>query len=295
VTTPPPLLLAAVLLLASGCAETRPRAASARVPAGGSELPLRRQGDVLLVRGRLGPADDLVFLLDTGTDRMLLDPATVRRLGLTGAAGGGSVRSANGTEVEYQGLLRIASLWLGSAEFLDFDAGVVDLGALSNTAGLHIDGILGCDLFRQCVLRLDLPAHTAAVSTEPHRPAGDEFELPFTDSVPWVQADVAGRPFRLLLDTGFQRELALPPELTSDLEWRRGPRADGEVVTVSGSEPKARAQLRGDLHLGPYTWTRPWVTLATGSPKLGLLLLRRCVVVLDGPGQRLWLSQPRGK
>jgi Aspartyl protease len=259
------------------------------LPAPVVDLPCEYVGNLFLVQVMVEGHGPFACLLDTGTDRMLLDTATAASLGRAGTTEQGRVRGATGAEMPFRGLLEVAELRLGEAVFRGISTGIVDLAALGDSLGRPIQGILGCDVFAACTVQLDYAQHTVRLlQRPPDNASGSVFR--FTETVPWVEATIAGRPRRLLLDTGFQRQLAVNTE--ADLPWRRPPRHDGEVVTVTGSQAKAVGRLQGRVEVGSLVLTNPDVTIAPGSPKLGAAALRGCLVTLDMAAGRV-LLQPR--
>lgn len=285
-----PALLAALLAATApaGCGAAPafgPRATE--LPPGGARLPARLQRGLWLVRAELPavPGEHLL-LLDTGTDRLLLDLPLAHRTGLV-AVEPDAVRTATGASVPSLRLGRLPWLRSGDVTFRDVDVAGVDLHALRETGGLPIAGIAGCDLFRQCLLELDYRRRTARVL--PRSAAPREGGLPCADRLPRVHAEAGGLDLEVLIDTGFQHALAVPP--ATALPWLSLPRRDGELATLDGVTAKSTARLDGDLRLGALTWRDPRVVLAPGPAKFGTALLRGCRLLLDPTGQRVWIER----
>ncbi|MGE3172655.1 MAG: aspartyl protease family protein [Planctomycetota bacterium] len=261
-----------------------------RLPAdGGAVLPARYTRGVFLLHAEFEGADRPHWLLlDTGTDRTLLDLDFASRLGLAAEAAE-SIVTATGSAVTGARLRRLPRLRLGEANFEDVDVVGVDLGTLREAGGLPIAGIAGCDLFRQCLLEIDYLRRSVRVL--PRATAPDGGGHAFAERSPWVDADIAGTRTRVLIDTGFQHSLALPP--ATALPWRRPPRPGGDIATIDGTTPKLLARLDGDVALGALRWPDPWIVLVPGSPKLGARLLQQCLLRLDAGGGRIWLDPAR--
>lgn len=279
---PRPLLLALLLV---GCATAPDRGPARTELTQPCQLPCQLRQGLFLLHGRIG-VESATFLLDTGTDRMVLDGDFCRRLGLS-PDGSGTVRTAAGDELPHGGIVTLPRLQLGDAVFHEVPASLLELRGLSESTGRRIAGILGCDLFSACELELDYPGRR--VTVRPRAPTPRAGAIPYTGTIPTVAAMLDGKPLDVLIDTGFQRTLALPPGTAQS--WRRPPRPDGELVTVAGAAAKSLGRLAGALHLGEHRWTDPWVTLAPGSAKLGAQALRDLVLTLDVAARLLWLQR----
>ncbi len=282
----------AALLVGAGC-HTGPGGgppAATVLPSHACVVPLRLLAGLPTVEARIGDRAG-TFLLDTGTDRLLFDPARITGdLSLRPAHG--RLHTAADIPAQLQGETTLAEVRLGDAVFRGVPAGAIDLSTLAAALGAPIDGILGCDLFADCVLVIDGPR--GEIRLLPARPA----DLPpqvaagiLRDTVPWLDCFVAGRDVRCLVDTCFQRSVALPPDL-EPLPWRFAPRADGELVTLGGTADRRRGRLRGAFTSGRLHLLDPWVTLAPGSAKIGAELLRELVLVLDRPAGSFTLHRP---
>lgn len=283
-------ILLALLLTPGGCLSTHGLGArSTTLPADGAALPVRFHRGVCIVDVALpGRSAPVPMLLDTGTDRLLLDLAFARSLGLR-STGDESVITATGAAVGGSHLTDLPWLQLGAARFEHVDVVGLDLSSLREHGGLDVVGIVGSDLFRGCLLEIDYPRRSARVlavaAAPPHPPHR------FHERSPWVDLDVAGTAVRALVDTGFQQSLALPPG--TDLPWRRRPRDAGDIAAIDGKASKAVAQVDGAVRLGALEWVDPWIVLVPGVPKLGTAFLRNCVVWLDVGGGRVWIDRRR--
>lgn len=283
------MLAALFALPCGGCVAHRLGAAAVLLPESGTRLPGQLDRGIWQLQVTLpGIPTPKTFLLDTGTDRTLIDLRLAHQLGLT-STGDEVVVTATGGSVAAHALDRLPWLRLGDAHFDSVDVVGLDLGPLQEHGGLRIDGIAGCDLFRGCLLEIDyrdrrvrLLPRTAAPATPCQH---------FDDRCPHVAADIAGTNLELLVDTGFQQALALGPEVV--LPWRVAPRRDGEIATLDGTTAKSTARLQGTVAIGDVTWRDPWVVVVPGAPKLGTALLRFCRLVVDSEGGRVWLDRGR--
>ena len=282
-------LLCAAMALPSCAAPAYGPARTTLPDDGVAMLPSRYSRGTFLVFAEFpGQKGRHAFLFDTGTDRTLLDLRLAHSLGLKALAEE-PVVTATGDAVPGALLERIPVLRLGEATFHEVDCVGLDLSNLREEGGLPIVGIVGCDLFRQCLLEIDyrgrslraLP-RSAAPQTEPMR---------FEERSPFVDANFAGTNVRVLVDTGFLQTIALPRG--SRVPLAEPPRAYGEIASISGTEPKEIARLAGDLRIGAMSWTEPQVLLVSGCPKIGARLLRDTLIRLDASGGKIWIERSR--
>ncbi len=287
----PKLAIAMAALLAAllaACAHTAYGPRRTLLPQDGVAVLSSRHGrsSVLLLAEFPGLRGTRALLLDTGTDRTLLDYQLARELGLK-ALEPEAVVTATGDAAPAMLLERIPEMRIGEAAFCDVDAIGIDLSQLRENGGLPILGIAGCDLFRQGLLEIDYPGRTVRLLPRSAAPAGGGHR--FEERTPWLWAEVGGKRLRLLLDTGFQQSLALPPGC--DVPFVFPPRPAGDIASISGTEPKEYARLRGDLRVGNLRWNEPSALIVPGSPKLGARLLRGTRILLDASGGRCWLER----
>ena len=283
-----PLLLAAALL--SACATPAYGPIRTSLPQDGAAvLPCRQsRGTFFLFAEFPGQRGRHAFLFDTGTDRTLLDLPFAHALGLK-ALDEEPVMTATGDAVPGALLERIPTMRLGEATFHDVDCVGLDLSNLREDGGLPIVGIVGCDLFRQCLLEIDYRGRSLRALPRSAAPTSGGIE--FDERSPWVTADFAGQPLRVLVDTGFLQTVALPPG--SRVPFVEPPRPYGEIASISGTEPKEVARLDGMLRIGELSWRDPQVLLVPGCPKIGARLFRDALIRLDASGGRIWIERSR--
>jgi len=276
--------------LSTGC-NTSPDLGPRNTELPGEEtvLPTRLVHGLWLLQVRLpNVAGDHRLLIDTGTDRTLLDLPLAQSIGLN-STGDEIVRTATGEEMSSSRLDRLPWLGAGEVTFRDIEVAGVDLQPLRETGGVPIVGIAGCDLFRQCVLELDYRRRRARVA--PRSRAPSEGGHPFNGRLPWISVRAAGEELRVLVDTGFQHALAVPTE--TPIRWLSEPRQDGELATLDGVADKHTARLDGVLEFDEIRLRNPLVVVAPGHPKIGTALLRRCRLLLDVSAGRIWIEPAR--
>ena len=282
-------LLCAAMALPSCTAPAYGPARTTLPDDGVAMLPSRYSRGTFLVFAEFpGQKGRHAFLFDTGTDRTLLDLRLAHSLGLKALAEE-PVVTATGDAVPGALLERIPVLRLGEATFHEVDCVGLDLSNLREEGGLPIVGIVGCDLFRQCLLEIDYRGRS--LRALPRSAAPQSGGTQFEERSPFVDANFAGTNVRVLVDTGFLQTIALPRG--SRVPFAEPPRAYGEIASISGTEPKEIARLAGDLRIGAMSWTEPQVLLVSGCPKIGARLLRDTLIRLDASGGKIWIERSR--
>ncbi|HEX9794153.1 MAG TPA: aspartyl protease family protein [Planctomycetota bacterium] len=152
------------------------------------------------VRGPQGTAEGR-FLFDTGTGRTVLDQDFARRIGIeiglnVSIAGLGGADSA--------AVAAVPGIDFGGYSFTEVGVALLDLSFLSFDP-LPIDGILGSDLLRECIVELDLPAAKVRFAPAEWESFAEGYafgELRWFAGTPQVQVQVDGLPAWFTLDTG---------------------------------------------------------------------------------------------
>jgi hypothetical protein len=158
------------------------------------------QGFGIIVRGGIGPMDDLNFLLDTGAVPSALSQRVASRIGVKGAAA-----SLTLLDKDIQALyVMVDEVRLGSVRAAGLPMVVVDLTRIEGLLGTRIDAIVGLDIlarqnfsidYKHGRIRLGLsgsPRHE--VSAEIHTASGAPY---------WVLPITLGsQSLSVLLDTG---------------------------------------------------------------------------------------------
>jgi len=155
------------------------------------------RGHLIVIRAEAGHLDDLRFLVDTGTNRTVIDDELAASLGLEGR--GSSVqtfgRTMSGADVVFP------DLRLGSVRTEGLRVVAADLSATGESLGLdRLDGIIGMDVLGRTSFTIDygLRRLTLGATTR------GRFRVPLApDPVfPVVRVDIAGVPADLVVDTG---------------------------------------------------------------------------------------------
>lgn len=230
-----------------------------------------------------------LFMLDTGTSHHVLDSHFRPQLGTRL----GSTRLRSGEVVE---AFRAIPMNLGKVSVpTDWPVNTMNLEPVRRITGRPVYGILGMRFLKDYVWELDFPRDTVRVFEQlPYRLAGwARLPIRFNGrEQPLVAARAAGLELPMLVDTGFDGAVALAPLRFARLRQQGAIQVHSRnlAMTVIGMVDAPRGRLAA-LELAGLRYPRVSVHQAH-LDLLGLGVLGRQPVVLDFPGQQLWLAPP---
>jgi predicted aspartyl protease len=164
-------------------------------------------------------------------------------------------------------LVQIESLEVAGLVFPDIKAA---RHTLSDADG-HCDGLLGFRLFRNTLLTLDFPNRRMSLASGGLVPDGEHSVLPFRmpDGIPIIPMHIGDLPIEAQIDTG-GTGLSLPQAIVSRLKFESDPQLFGAAQSLSTRFSLKSAKLATDVHLGAYTFTRPFVEINSVFPLTNL-------------------------
>jgi hypothetical protein len=253
------------------------------------DLPTSADGDQsrLFVSARVNGAGPFQFLVDTGTDGLVLAPEV--------AAAGGlrrnvlrtvSVMGAGGRKVR-MATARVEQWESGGLTLQRFDALILPDQPAGKPTHREYAGILGIKALRGVVLEMDFSQRQVTVV----RPETAQYPLhtaiPYQGDTPVVALNVAGNPLDVLIDTGDNGILRLPldkvPLLSPPLKAGR------TAVSVDGHGAIETSQLAGQMRLGPVTWVNPPVSASPSDAAIGAAALSEGKLVVDQLRRKVYL------
>jgi predicted aspartyl protease len=260
-------------LAAAGCAS----------PAGWT-VPLR-EGPEGAFSFELWIGDDPVprrFLLDTGANALVLDPALADAADPVSGLGPVAVAGVAASIVR-DGLRGTVAISLAPRGVAAPALPPAEYRGLPVPDGF--DGVAGLGVFGERAVVLDLGAGRLEIRDGPP-PAEDGTALPvrFEAGLPVLEVEVAGRRVEAVLDTGFPGGLYLPPRIADSLPWQGPGRRRVRLQDVHGSRDALERRLAGPVRLGPLEIPDPWVLVGDGTPLVGNALLRRMRLTLEPAG-----------
>jgi hypothetical protein len=122
---------------------------------------------------------------------------------------GESASSGAGEKTEMSGFARYRQIALGKVQLRDQTGFTMEIYDPS-IEGIRVDGMVGFELFRRFVVKLDYGAQTMTVIDAAHfdaTGAGTAVPFKFYDHLPYVQGFIDDLPARFDIDTGSRSEL----------------------------------------------------------------------------------------
>lgn len=168
-------------------------------------------------------------------------------------------------------------------------AGVVFSGVRAarhtvSSADGNCDGLLGFELFRDYLLTLDYPNRRMTLASGSLKPDGERSVLPFRTpyGIPIVAMHIGDLQIDAQIDSG-GTGLSLPEVVVSQLKFDSDPAAFGVAESISTRFQLRAAKLASDVHLGSYTFSRPFVEINSAFPlaNLGSCAMQNFVFTFD--------------
>jgi hypothetical protein len=266
-------------------------AASAQGATCNADVPMRFYGNRPAVEVRVNGEGPFLFLIDTGASGIArADASLVARLRLprTGEQAISNVGVARTTTVQE---VAIGELSFGSFSMRQVTAQSRDY----NTADYlpHIDGILGIDAFRGCLLTLDYPKARVRVRPGSLAPANGRDILAYEDEegLPYLPVSFGGLKTKAVLDTGSVRGVDVPTRLIRELALYSYRRVIGRGTAATGDFETSEVTLREDFLIGRYRSRQPLVTFNNffNHVIIGSAALQAFAVTIDQRNRRIRL------
>ncbi len=299
------IALAVPLLALAACSRAARPEGAIRVQATHPERLNLVTVDAPTVRVEVDGRADLLFLVDSGAAVSLIDRARARELGLDVRpyAHPGTTRGANGEVVEFDSYVDIDRLEMGSVRVERLRVPVLELEVARHHGWT---GVLGQDVLSLMPVVLDAQrGHLHLLPPDCERPAIEQYlgeqdlgrgawvvvEAPFRPS-PMLPLQVTVAPgseleFEIEVDTG-ATGTSLPKAAIEALAL--APAGSFESRTVSGPFVGRTYELEG-LSLFGLRVSAQVQESALEFGLLGMDVLGELVLVLDGPGKRIWLHR----
>jgi len=297
-------LLFLTLIASGGAAEIQ---VSAHLPSNvGCNVPIELTSNKPYAGVQVNGRGPYAFLLDTGASFNVLDNDRASALGIS-ATGKKRVRGAGEGSLT-SGVAKNVALALSGLSLPSRDIQVLAVNAaLSQVEGRAVDGLLGYDFFKQFVVEIDYAAQRVNVYDPTNRPpvAGDRIPLRIVREHALVAATLVlsdGRsvPGEFMVDTGWRSGVTLNAPFSKAKRIPRTVEKTIEGITgigIGGPTKDVIGRI-SSLKLGQFAVERPVVAFSKSgiasddsfSGIIGGEVLRRFKVVLDYPGQQMFLE-----
>lgn len=269
-------------------------------------------GGIVIVHAQIDTCSDtLNFIFDTGCSSLALDSATCARYKLSThlsdkyILGLGSKQRAVFTE---KSTLRLPQLTIDSVRFH-----VSDYELLSQTYGLHIDGIIGFDIIKNYIIQIDFDSLTMAFYSKGTFNYGRKGSLIFTPTdlrIPLINADLKNGVkvnHDFYFDMGAGLNMLFAEQFIKDSSLLKYKHKKRKYLTseLQGNVGKLRMNITTfpEVKIAGYTFKRVPLYVFEDSthvmkyPKTGGLmgndLFRRFNITLNYPQQEIYLK-PNG-
>jgi hypothetical protein len=259
-----------------------------------SAAKARAEADIVIPLDTSGPRPSVLiaiganaaepWVFDTGAAGGVIDAARAQALGLPnqGAARVGS--PAGGTPVEGF-ITTVSGAHAGAAALPAFRA-----VAMPMPASLGHTGVLSPNIFRGRLVTFDFAHASVVVSDRVNAPSSEPTPYTGDHPLPAIAVRIGEQTFQAHMDTGAPHLIAFPYALAASLPLQGAPQLEGVARFVDGEHPRYRAQLRGQVQVGPLTLTDPEIGMIDGMPfvNVGAEALRRMVITLDPERRVSW-------
>jgi hypothetical protein len=243
------------------------------------------------------------FIFDTGASNTVsaefAKTAGIRTEGtLPGGGFGDSVAAA--------GLAKVAQTDLAGARLKDQVFTSFDLGSLSNVEGISCDGLVGYEIARRAIVKIDYAnGKLTVISPDVFHPPENAVKVPFkfNNHIPTVEGEIDGLAGEFEIDTGNRSSLSIMRPFAEKNRLKEKYQATTEVVAGYGIGGPARGLLvrPHTLKIGSIEVKAPVGLIELGergasaatqtAGNLGSGLLKRFTLILDYSNQVLYLER----
>ncbi|MGO9339113.1 MAG: aspartyl protease family protein [Terracidiphilus sp.] len=225
--------------------------------------PLQIDHEKPIVEVMINGKGPFPFVIDTGTGgQAFVSAALADQLALP-RVGQVTLNDPSGQGGRKVPVVLLGSLQVAGVEFTGIRAAVHNLG---NGDGL-CQGLLGFALFRDYLLTLDYPNHRIVLDSGHLYPDGGRTVLPLrmNDGIPVVTLAIGATAIEAQLDSGGSG-LSLPSLVASHLKFNSEFATRSDAHSLSTRFTLVGATLAADVHLGSYTFKRPFVEINPAFP-----------------------------
>ena len=219
------------------------------------------------------------FVVDTGASHTVIDSSLGAELSLPAAGGGNTIKQ----------------LEIGDVTAYDF---LVKAGPLLRMPGNEDPprGVLSATAFPGYLLTFDFPRKRITIRSGVLAEADNKTIFSYErGELPSVQVRVAGREFKVHLDTGAPFPLALPTKDKDEVPLEGALEEGHKARTPSGEFPIFKGSLKGDIELGMNKLSVHEIFFcdavpypgATPQGQLGCAALKEFAVTVDARNHRI--------
>ena len=242
------------------------------------------------------------FIFDTGaTNTVNAKLAKLANIRTEGSLPGGGF----GDNVAAFGLAKVAQTELAGAKLKDQVFTSFDLGSLSKVEGVSCDGLVGYEIARRAIVKIDYANNELTIiSPDAFHPPENAVKVPFkfNNHIPMIEGEIDGLAGEFDIDTGNRSSLSIMRPFAEKNQLKEKYQATTEVVAGYGLGGPARGLLVRPhiLKIGGIAVNAPVGLIELGergasvatqtAGNLGSGLLKRFTLTLDYPNRVLYLE-----
>jgi len=271
-----------------------------------TEFPIKLINNHIYAKAKVDGKGPFVFIFDTGGHN-LVAPALAKQLGLK--VEGTLPGTGAGEGVMEGGFAKVAQLDVGNASLKDQLFIIIPLDQLSVIEGTPMPGMVGYEVFRRFITRIDYGAKTLTLIDPKHfdpKDAGIPVRFTFNDQIPEVMGTFEGLPAKFDIDTGSRSELTLTKPFAEKNTLRaKHPKGVDAVDGWGVGGPSRGYVTRGaDMTIGPVKIDNVVTSMSTQDKgafagndyqgNIGGGILKRFTVTFDYEHQMMYLKPLSG-
>jgi predicted aspartyl protease len=224
-------------------------------------------------------------MLDTGTTALIVSQKLAVNLHLNVTDTSYVLHNA-GEKVNLGLNRKVESLRIDEIEFIDLNATVLDLRNFNDSKG--IDGVLGAQIFKDCVLTIDYRKHEIVISypkqSSPLLKRKNSY-LPIklvAYKIPAVPIKVNGREFWCVIDSGYSGSFSLPQRAVEKIPLlTKFTALPTSKVTFIKRIPEKKARICGSVLFSQYKFSEPIIAFEGDTALMGGETLKNFKVIID--------------
>jgi len=206
------------------------------------------QDHLVLVRGSIGPENDVSFLVDTGASCTYISRELARRLSLKGVE---KTTFAYGRKVRTEQVI-LREFFLGATRFHTVPARVIRIAERLPQVGSQIDVIVGLNALMRTEFTIDYERKFLVFGPAPA--FRESVPLDATREAIVARFEVDGRVLNMMFDTGAPLVLLYQRRLDGDVPGRRVPVE--KTLHHLGAKESLGGVLLSGVRLGESRWDR---------------------------------------
>jgi hypothetical protein len=214
-------------------------------------LPIKMAGRLVFVEANVNGTKGL-FMFDTGAENLMLNSKYYETTNAISIQS--EIMGFDGQAV-YTSLVWTENILMGDLRLPNVRALLLDLSAMEKIKQMPIHGIIGHDLLKNTMWKLDFDRKELSLlfNTDPDpvwpfgAPPTDSIDLQFKGHLPYAYVNLGGKRLRMVLDTGSERNLLQTGAVHDQHFTQRG---QIKVASLTSEASRLRAGYVPDFHIG---------------------------------------------